>query len=271
MREFLSLLVTVMLVGGLGYGGYRYISQPTAVSSSSHIGIVLDRSGSLQPDAETDALRGILTGVLADSRNSGGRVFVWSTGGKATALEPEFLFEGEIPSSSRALEAQGEDLNRREHFLLAAVRAAGQPYEETGVSPIRLCVRRGLEQLTSYGCGPGTRCQLFVRTDLEERNEDALVNSLKKGELQQDDFPPPLDNEHINIVFCGLSEVKTEATARNYDERKKGKSKRRPVPMRTAQRADLLHSLWSKSVTHPSQLQVMPFCPKSSPISGRRL
>jgi len=242
----LAILTTV---GGLFAGLYVYFRTDSSATPPSGV-IVRDRSDSVISDCtSTTALarRALQGGVLV--KNS--RLTIIATGDQATADEPVMIADYNVPSSRSAIEGRHATA-RKQQEVLADLRGKCEQLPVTTRSPIVLAMKRAVERLRASGCRNGSNCFIYSQSDAEETAELAVKKLL--GTNQKHPLPL-IDNDGIEIVFCGLSATRGEETA-------PGGSRRQLTKIRDARRADRLRAIWQLLFTHPERVGFEPFCPK---------
>lgn len=252
-KPFLIIFAFLILSAGV----YYWLSLPQTIIPSVQIAIVLDQSDSIETDKDCLILTGLVKRSLeVKGIRKGSKMFISGTGNPSTAMEPVQFASFEIPAFSRVMEGKESIKAARKELILNLVSECKKRNSTAKTSPIFLAVKRALEQLKAVGCDSSVLCYLFIRTDGEETEEPWLKNSLKTGKQFKTGQPMPLDNQGIQVVFCGFSETIGELIEKN--------KKKKLTPIRNAERAEFLNTLWSKVFTQPEKVIFEPFCPKNS-------
>lgn len=162
-------------------------------------------------------------------------------GDRATAYEPRRLAVYPIPTDTKVIEGRYAG-HIRQLALLRNLRTRCEAVAPTLVSPIFLGVRQAIAELHAEGCKAGSKCGLWVVTDLEETTNTAIR---KKLEGQNNHvLPDPLDNRGIKVAFCGFADTVGGARA-----------------ARVAGRAARLQRVWRQLFSVPSLVSFAPYCP----------
>jgi hypothetical protein len=157
--------------------------------------------------------------------------------------------------TSKVLEGRTANLRRRE-AMLSDVRHKCETLRRTNVSPIFLGVKQAIADLRAHGCKENSRCQVLVDSDLEENVEIPIKVALDRTRNRKLQMPTPLDNEGVEISFCGL------AVTAGQIVNSSGKEIRNSVP-RDPGRDDRLRQVWLALFTKPETVRFEPYCPTS--------
>jgi len=117
-------------------------------------------------------------------------------------------------------------------------------------------VKQAVADLRSEGCAEGSHCKLRVNSDLDE-NVEAGIKSRLIGARKRSPLPMPLDNDGIDVTFCGYA-----ATAGRIVDRT-GREVRR-FAGRNPAHEDRMQQTWLSIFTNPERVKFEPYCPKQS-------
>jgi hypothetical protein len=228
--------------------------------TSIQIEIVKDRSRSTTDGC--DAVIGLAEKAMEiEGISSRSTLTVLLSGDAVTAYEPTVLGTYTIPYSTKVIE--GRNANQRNRArLLNDLSSRCRAAHDTSISPIFLAIKHGIEDLHGRGCDAGSRCQLFVDSDLEENVEQAIKNRLnalgKKLPL-----PATINNTNINVWFCGVAAM----TGGILDSSGHVVQK---FAMRDSAREDRLKSVWQALFSAPELVTFHPYCPTPSDVAKDR-
>jgi hypothetical protein len=233
--------------------------------AAPHFEIVEDPS--LSHEEGCEALLGLAQQALHTegvSPNSSLTVLV--LGDEATANEPWQLGTYSIPTSRKVLEGQAANLKRQEG-VLHDIWNKCQTVHRTTISPIFLGVKQAIADLHAHGCSATSHCELFVDSDLEENVETSIKKSLNNPSGGTHTLPPPINNEGIDVNFCGLAVT----AGRIVDP--SGREIRKASP-RNSRHEDRLRQVWRTLFAKPEAVRFEPYCPQhraATISSGRSL
>jgi hypothetical protein len=125
-------------------------------------------------------------------------------GDETTANEPWQLGRYSIPKSRKVIEGRTANA-RRQQDLLRDIWNKCQTVRRTTISPIFLGVKQAIADLRAQGCSQTSHCQVFVDSDLEENVETSIKKSLNIVGGGTRILPLPIDNDGIDVAFCGLA------------------------------------------------------------------
>jgi len=254
MKTLGQTIAALLIVGGLVFGAWKYLSAPVEAKKVRDTVIALDPSDSLLADADGRIFYGLIDrAVRRPGLDGDSSVTIVIGGDEATDFEPVSLPSFAIPFSERIMEGKDVVERQRREAVKSAVKAVVEATRETRSSPIRRMIQRALEQLRARGCTAGSGCEIHVRSDGEETESPWLRDSLKAGRVLKADQPPALDNSIAIIRWCGISETRGDAP------RKAGKRKAK----RAGANPDLVQALWRLSFSNPETVIFEPFCPKA--------
>jgi len=174
-------------------------------------------------------------------------------GDPATANEPWQLGRYSIPVTRKVLEGKTATLRRQEE-LLSDIRHKCGAIRRTSISPIFLGVKQAVADLRAHGCKETSHCQLFVDSDLEENVETSVKERLNRARSTKLVLPTPLDNQGIEVSFCGL------AVTAGRMVNPAGREIQRALP-RDPSREDRLRQVWRSLFTQPDLVRFEPYCP----------
>lgn len=249
-------IASLALALSAGFIAWR-LARPHGPGAASHAAVVYDRSRSTTGGCEAAA--GAVTEILNRNlmtRDSTLAVFV--TGDISTAGEP---IEIHRTSGVRVSSVIGGPRGARRHSeaIITAVAAGCGRLPATSISPVFLAVRRAVELLRASGCGPVSRCCLMIVSDGEETVEPGLILALR-GRRTATGRLPRIDNDGIEVSFCGLAETRGPRDSRR---------RHAATPARNARRADQLRDTWVAVFTHPDLVRWSPTCPRRPSIVGK--
>jgi hypothetical protein len=251
-------LLYVFLACGasLGFVAWRVHAVKTQVTP--HFEIVEDFS--LSHARGCDSLVGLAERVLntqSVTRNS--TLTVLAVGDQTTADEPWRLARYSIPRDDKVLEGRTEKL-RRQQDLLRDLRNRCRAARRTTISPIFLGVKQAIADLRAQGCSGTSHCELFVDSDLEENVETSIKKSLNNPSGGTRTLPPPLNNDGIDVTFCGLAVT----AGRIVDP--SGREIRKVHP-RDPGRDDRLRQIWRSLFSRREAVRFEPYCPTPSDLA----
>jgi hypothetical protein len=233
-----------------GFVGWRVHAVRT--QAAPHVEIVEDPSLSHAEGCE--AMLGLAEQALrAEGVSSRSTLTVLVLGNEATANEPWRLGRYAIPTTRKALEGRAANL-RRQQDVLRDIWSKCQTVRRTTISPIFLGVKQAIADLRAQGCTGTSRCRLLVDSDLEENAETSIEKSLNSPRGGTRILPSPINNEGIEVDFCGLAVT----AGRIVDP--SGRETRKASP-RNSSREDRLRQVWRTLFTRPEAVRFEPYCP----------
>src|SRR5581483_7397087 len=235
----------VALVAVVGWRVHAMNSQTV-----NHFAVVADPSISYSGGCESTV--GLAERVLHRpdiSPNS--KLLYLALGDRSTANEPRQLGTYDIPSSRRVMEARHANENRQ-LALLRDVWEKCSSTRPTSISPIFLGIKEALSALHAEGCRGGSRCVLYVSTDLEE-NVDPRLKNLLSGTGATKRLPKALDNTGVDVTFCGFA----AAAGRIIDPTGR---EIRPVMGHDSSREDRMQQVWTSVFLDPTRVTFEPYC-----------
>ncbi len=253
-----SILYALVYCGvSVGFVGWRIHAM--RIQSTPHFEIVADLSLSHAQGCES--LLGLANQALSEARVSqGSTLTILVLGDVATANEPRRLGSYSIPTTRKVLEGRTAKLRRQQTLLAEIARQCGTIHA-TSISPIFLGVKQAVADLRARGCTEASQCQIFVDSDLEENVEPPIKASLNGAVSRRHKLPPPVENEGIEISFCGLAVT----AGRIVDP--SGREIHRALP-RDAKRDERLRQTWQALFTKPELVKFEPYCTTSRDLSS---
>jgi hypothetical protein len=242
---------------GVGFVGWRtYVHTHR---STPHFVVVADPS--LSHLGSCESLLGLAEQSLrADGASQDSTLTVLVLGDTSTANEPWKMGQYSFPLTTKVLEGKSANTRRRDE-LLADIRRKCEAIRRTSVSPIFLGVKQAVADLHAHGCKAASHCRVFVDSDLEENAEPSIKNVLNRAHNTKHPLPTPLDNQGVEVSFCGLAV--TAGPMANLP----GKEIHRTLP-RDQGRDDRLQQVWRSLFTNPELLRFEPYCPLSPNQKG---
>jgi len=220
---------------------------------AQHFALVEDRSMSHEEGCES--LLGLAERALrTEGVSSSSTLTVLVIGDEATANEPWQLGRYSIPRTRKVLEGRTANL-RRQQDVLHDIWNKCQAVHRTRISPIFLGVKQAIADLRAQGCSETSHCELFVDSDLEENVETSIKKTLNNPSGGMRILPSPLNNDGIDVTFCGLAVT----AGRIVDP--SGREIRKASP-RNSRREDRLRQIWLTLFTRPEAVRFQPYCPQ---------
>lgn len=142
----------------------------------------------------------------------------------------------------------------RETELLTNIKNRCGEAKPTQVSPIFQAILRGVGHLKSVGSAQDSR-YLFIQTDGEETANPQIKKALSQKTTTTPKLPPPIKNDGVHVVFCGLAETVGLTTDVNNKSR-------RLTRTRDPERDARLQQVWSKLFSKPELVSFEPYCSK---------
>jgi hypothetical protein len=221
----------------------------------NHFALVQDPSRSYTGGcASLVGVAGAALGSAGASANS--RLTVLALGDASTAGEPRRLGVFTIPTSRKVIEGKRATLDRQQ-ALFQDLLTRCESVRPTSVSPIFLGVKRAVADLRASGCKAGSGCRIWVSTDLEENGERGMRERILHSREAREPLPPPLDNEGIEVTFCGFSQTAGRVIDPSGREVRIGAA-------RDPRRDDRLQAVWRAMFTSPELVSFEPYCPEPS-------
>jgi hypothetical protein len=247
------LYMVLFCIASAGFVAWRVHAVKT--QDTSQFAIVFDPS--ISHPEKCESLLGLVDETLhADGISSTSTLTVLVIGDESTANEPWLLGRYSIARTRKVLEGRSANVRREQNMLRDISNKCGA-VRRTSISPIFLGVRQGVAELRAQGCGHASQCRISVDSDLEENVEGSVKKSLNGSRAVKRGILPPIDNEGIEITFCGLAVT----AGRIVDPL--GRDIRK-TPAHDAHREDLLKEVWSSLFAKPEQVTFEPYCPTAS-------
>ena len=235
---FALLAVTTAVAGAVLYG----FAAPPEIPSAHRVAIVLDVSMTSSPDGRCEDVEAIAAGVAG---SAGLEILLFATGDRSSADQPRLVHTLRSEGATRFLEGAAEEQEAIAHQVEGLV-AACRGLEETRVSPVFTAVHGAAAQLAGAGCSAPHRCELWVRTDGLEEEDEAIVARLDGSERPTE---TRINNGEIAVTLCGLAARSVRPSARRY-------------PGITEVRG-----AWSAEFSRPGTVRYAPAC---GPLAGAR-
>ena len=176
-------------------------------------------------------------------------------GDGATANEPRELGKYDLPISRKVIEGRKAN-ERQQAALLREISKTCNSVRPTSISPIFMGVRQAIADLRAEGCTEVSHCVLQVDSDLEENVEAGIKSSLDRAR-KRNPLPAALDNDGIDVTFCGYAATAgriTDPTGREV----------RKFTGRNPAREDRMQQIWRSLFMSPERVKFEPYCPKPS-------
>ncbi len=245
----LVLLASTVIAAFVGWRVHAMNSEPV-----NHFAILADPSISYTGGCESavGSAEQMLRGPGVSPRS---KLILIVLGDGTTANEPRELGKYAMPISRKVIEGRMAN-ERRQAALLREISSRCGSVRPTTISPIFMGVRQAVADLRSEGCAEGSHCKLRVNSDLDE-NVEAGIKSRLIGARKRSPLPMPLDNDGIDVTFCGYA-----ATAGRIVDRT-GREVRR-FAGRNPAHEDRMQQTWLSIFTNPERVKFEPYCPKQS-------
>ena len=220
----------------------------------NHFGILQDPSISFTGGCESavGSAEQMLRGPGVSTRS---KLILLVLGDGATANEPRELGKYDIPVSRKVIEGRKAN-ERRKTALLQEISKTCDLVRPTSLSPIFMGVRQAIADLRAEGCTEVSLCELQVDSDLEENVEAGIKSSLDRAR-KRNPLPAALDNDGIDVTFCGYAATAgriTDPTGREV----------RKFTGRNPAREDRMQQIWRSLFMSPERVKFEPYCPKPS-------
>ncbi|TAM80959.1 MAG: hypothetical protein EPN47_13830 [Acidobacteria bacterium] len=186
---------------------------------------------------------------------------VLALGDASTAYEPRRLTTYSIPASRKVIEGKQAGIERRRR-LLRDLWEKCRSVHPTLVTPIYLGVQQALADLRAKGCKAGSRCGLWVATDLEENADRALEARLRGFRAAEAPLPRRLDNRGVWVAFCGFAQTAGRIVGPSGREIKTAVARGPRLDSR-------LQAVWRSLFVRPELVRFEPYCPQPS-VPGPR-
>lgn len=192
----------------------------------------------------------------------GSTLSVFALGDVSTAYEPRRFATYAIPMDLKVIEGRQAGAERREQ-LLQDLWGRCRSLHPTLATPIYLSVQQALADLRAKGCKAGSRCGLWVATDLEENGDRAIEARLRGYRKPKDPLPRTLDNRGIKVAFCGYAQTAGRIFGSSGREIRK-------AAVRDPNKDDRLQTIWRSLFSRPELVTFEPYCPQPSiPLASK--
>jgi hypothetical protein len=241
------ILFSIVCAGFVGWRVYVHANQ-----TPFDVGIVFDPS--LSHPESCDALVGLAEqSFRSDGISKDSTLTILVLGDASTANEPWQLGRYSFPVTTQVLEGKTAT-TRRQAELFSNIRRKCETIRRTSISPIFLGVKQAVADLRAHGCNAASHCQVFVDSDLEENAEVAIKDALSRARNTKVVLPTPLDNQDVEVSFCGL------AVTAGRIVNPSAKEIQRASP-RDQGHDDRLRQVWRSLFTQPGLVKFEPYCP----------
>jgi hypothetical protein len=247
MRILLAVACSVFCAGFVGWRTYVRANHAT-----SHFEIVVDASLSHADGCES------LVGLAEQSLKANGAsqdatLTILVLGDTSTANEPWRMGQYSFPVTNKVIEGKTAS-TRRQAELFSDIQSKCEAIRRTSVSPIFLGVKQAVADLRAHGCTAASHCRVFVDSDLGENTEISIKEALNRARNTKLALPTPLDNQGIEVSFCGLAVTAGRIVSPS------GKEIQRALP-RDQGHDDRLQQVWRSLFTQPNLIKFEPYCP----------
>lgn len=244
-------IICTMLFCSAAAGFVAWRVHAVRTQLTTHFAIVEDQSMSHGDGCQS--LFGLAEQVLnSDGVTAKSTLAVFVLGDQTTSYEPRLLGRYSIPRTRKVLEGRAAD-RRRQQDILRDIGNKCQTIRGTNISPIFLAVKQAIADLQAQGCSDNSHCALFVDSDLDENIEFSIKKRLDKRNGVAPRLPAPINNEGIEVTFCGLA-VSTGRVV--YPPSMK---RIRPSPRASGREAQL-RRLWLGLFIWPKAVEFQPYC-----------
>jgi hypothetical protein len=245
-----SVLVLLACIGAAAFVGWRVHAMSGA--TVNHFAILEDPSMSYTGECEAaiGSAEEVLRSPGASPRS---KLIFLALGDGLTANEPRELGKYDLPISRKVIEGGKAKKSKQAAFLEKIARAC-RSVRPTATSPIFLGVKQTLADLKAAGCAKGSGCKLWVNSDLEENVEPSIRSRLSRAGGRG---PPPaaLDNEGIDVTFCGYASTAGRVLDPTGSEILR-------FGARSPAREDRLQNVWRSLFVNAERVTFEPYCPK---------
>jgi hypothetical protein len=246
-RILLAVVCSTFCVGFVGWRACVHANH-----AISHFEIVVDPSLS-HPDS-CESLAGLAEQTLkANGASQDSTLTILVLGDTSTANEPWRMGQYSFPGTNKVIEGKTASTRRQEELFSDIQRKCGA-IRRTSISPIFLGVKQAIADLRAHGCSPTSHCRMFVDSDLEENAEITVEDALNRARNTKLTLPVPLDNQGIEVSFCGLAVTAGRIVSPS------GKEIQRALP-RDQGRDDRVRHVWQSLFTRPDLMRFEPYCP----------
>jgi len=201
-----TLIIAALVVGGIC--AWRRPAHPKQQLTAA---LVIDASPTAAQNRRCSDVLRIGAEILRGTKGAV-RLTVFATGDAKSGGEPVRLGVVTKERQPALLEQSGNTADQRFLGDLDRLCKSAPPSDD---SPIFQAVASVVRAFSPNECKElGHTCRLWVRTDGLEESDPQVMASLRHrprryGERRQNDhsrLPPRIDNQAVQVVFCGLSE-----------------------------------------------------------------
>jgi len=257
MKPPLVILVSACLAS-VGFVGWRMHAMKN--HAVNHFELVQDPS--LSFTGGCISIVGAAGQVFRDPGVSAGSTLTMlALGDQSTANEPRRLATYALPTSRKVIEGSRAAVEREDR-LVQDLRVRCESVRPTLVSPIYLGVKQAVADLQAKGCTEGSRCRLWVSTDLEENGVRAIEERIDRGGARRDTLPARFDNSGITVTFCGFAETAGRLVGPSGREV-------HSAAARDPHRDDRLRAVWESLFARPELVRFAPYCPAPSGLPAQ--
>ncbi len=244
------VLVILACVSAAAFVGWRVHEMDNA--TVKHFAILEDPSMSYT--GECEAAIGSAEEILrSPGASPHSKLIFLALGDGLTANEPRELGKYDLPISHKVIEG-GKAKRSKQAALLEKIAETCRSVRPTAISPIFLGVKQALADLKATGCAKGSDCKLWVNSDMEENVEPAIKSRLN-GAGGRSSLPAALDNEGIDVTFCGYASTAGRVLDPTGNERV------RSFGARNAAREDRMQNVWRSLFVNAQRVKFEPYCP----------
>lgn len=197
--------------------------------------------------------------ILERSEAAGSTLMFFALGTPQSGYQPRLLATYKVPVSIKALERQSH-IDQEKSRILNDLGSKCQAVPRSDVTPLFQGMKVVIEQMKSAGCRPGARCALIAQTDLEETVDSKVLQAFRGGHSKSNETTQPevLDNQGIEVVFSGVSEVVVSDAGGRRDAAKKLKDE----ATKKLNNGAKWQKIWVDIFSDRSLLRFEPMCPR---------
>jgi hypothetical protein len=248
-RALLTIACSILCAGFAGWRVYVHANQAPFDTA-----IVFDPS--LSHPEGCEALVGLAEQSFRSDRISkDSTLTVLVLGDASTANEPWQLGRYSFPVTNKVIEGRTANV-RRQTELFSDIHRKCETIRRTSISPIFLGVKQAVADLRAHGCKATSHCRLFIDSDLEENAELSIKEALNRTQNSKLVLPTPVDNQGLDIFFCGLATTAGRIVTHSGREMQRASA-------RDPGRDDRLRKIWRSLFTYPELVGFEPYCSTS--------